>query len=77
MQEHSPNDDPINFSQDLKNFASRVKDEDLITENDFEMFKELKFITMDLEFLASISVVPPIHWEEIKTFCSSIQDLLS
>lgn len=80
MQEHSTNEDPMNFSQDLKNFALRVaqvRDEDLITEHDFEMFKELKFITMDQEFLASISVLPPRHWKDIRDYGSSIQDLLS
>ena len=66
----------MNFSQDLKNFAlkvAQVNDEDLITESDFEMFKQLKFITMDHEFLGSISVLPPTHWKQIKNSSHSIQ----
>ena len=41
------------------------------------MFKQLKFITTDQEFLASISVLPPRHWKDIRDYGSSIQDLLS
>ena len=80
MQENSPSEVSATSSEDLKNFAlgvAQVKDEDLIQEHDFEMFKALKFITLDLDFLGSINVLPPRHWREIKTFCSSIRELLT
>ena len=70
------NEERSDFIQDLKNLALRVSDEDLITEADFEIFKELKFMTMDLEFLASISFLPSRHWKQIRDYGSSIQHLL-
>lgn len=60
MEDYHNTKDPTAFSQDLKNFAlkvAQVKDEDLITWRDFHMLNKLKFITMDLEFLASISII--------------------
>lgn len=41
------------------------------------MFRKLKFITMDLEFLESIFVLPPRHWKEIRDYGSSFEELLS
>ena len=80
MEVHSPNEDPINFCQDLKNFALRVaqvKGDDLITEADSEMIKEIKLIATHLEFPGSFSVDPPTHWGEIEDFGSLIQESLS
>ena len=80
MKDYHNTKDPTAFSQDLNNFAlkvAQVKDEDLITWRDFHMFKKLTFITMDLEFLASIYVIPPTRWKQIKNVSHSFQDLLS